>query len=167
MTNNVCSFFVFHFSMEHSICQVYACVMLYDDSRKQWMPSGGTPGMSRVHIYQHQSNNSYRVVGRLMSDQSVSIYTLLDGDKQNMCEVLNLDSQNWNALFWTLFSNQQCEGYLFVVKCTLYYHFCYVNWFKLIVACTSDLNDHNKKAMAYQNLEQVHESWLQPVSIGY
>ena len=30
--------------------------------------------MARVHIYQHQSNNTFRVVGRLMTDQSVSIF---------------------------------------------------------------------------------------------
>ncbi|XP_072031784.1 uncharacterized protein [Amphiura filiformis] len=70
--------------MEQSICQVYASVMLYDDGRRQWMPSGGAPGMARVHIYQHQSNNTYRVVGRLMADQSVVINcAILKGLKYN------------------------------------------------------------------------------------
>ncbi len=39
--------------------------------------------------------------------------------------------------------------------------------FKLTMGRTSDLNDQNTKAMAYQNLEEVHELWLKPLSNGY
>ncbi len=35
------------------------------------------------------------------------------------------------------------------------------------VVHTSDQNDHNTKAMTYQNSEQMHEPWLEPVSNGY
>ena len=47
------------------------------------------------------------------------------------------------------------------------YSCCYINWFTLTVAHTIDQNDHSTKAMAHQNLEQVHEPWLEPVSNGY
>ena len=65
-------FSLFFYSVEKSICQAFASVMLYDDNLKKWM-SSGVQGMSRVHIYQHTVNNSFRVVGRLTADQSVSM----------------------------------------------------------------------------------------------
>lgn len=45
--------------------------MLYDDSLKKWVPSGLSCGPSKVHIYQHVVNNTYRVVGRKLQDQEV------------------------------------------------------------------------------------------------
>lgn len=58
---------------EVSLCQARATVMLYDDAGKRWVPAGtGGQTVSRVHIYQNPSNNSFRVVGRkLQTDQQV------------------------------------------------------------------------------------------------
>ncbi|KAL0609291.1 Protein enabled-like protein [Plecturocebus cupreus] len=53
---------------EQSICQARAAVMVYDDANKKWVPAGGSTGFSRVHIYHHTGNNTFRVVGRKIQD---------------------------------------------------------------------------------------------------
>ncbi|XP_058165332.1 protein enabled homolog isoform X6 [Dasypus novemcinctus] len=58
---------------EQSICQARAAVMVYDDANKKWVPAGGSAGFSRVHIYHHTGNNSFRVVGRKIQDHQVVI----------------------------------------------------------------------------------------------
>lgn len=45
--------------------------MIYEDSIKRWVPSGSSSGLSKVHIYHHQVNNSFRVVGRKLQDLEV------------------------------------------------------------------------------------------------
>lgn len=45
--------------------------MVYDDLNKKWLPSGSSSGLSRVHIYQHSQNNTFRVVGRKIQDHEV------------------------------------------------------------------------------------------------
>jgi hypothetical protein len=45
--------------------------MVYDDVSKKWIPSGTSSGLSKVHIYQHQINNTFRVVGRKLQDHEV------------------------------------------------------------------------------------------------
>jgi hypothetical protein len=45
--------------------------MVYDDVNKKWIPSGTSSGLSKVHIYQHQVNNTFRVVGRKLQDHEV------------------------------------------------------------------------------------------------
>ena len=57
---------------EHSIAAARASVMLYDDSLKKWVPSGASTGLSKVHIYHHSVNNTFRVVGRKIQDHEVS-----------------------------------------------------------------------------------------------
>ena len=57
---------------EVSIASARASVMVYDDSNKRWMPSGTSSGLSKVHIYHHQTNNSFRVVGRKLHDHEVT-----------------------------------------------------------------------------------------------
>ena len=50
-----------------------ASVMLHDDVGKKWVPAGtaATPGgLSKVQIYQHMQNNTFRVVGRRLQDPS-------------------------------------------------------------------------------------------------
>uniref|UniRef100_UPI00358F946C vasodilator-stimulated phosphoprotein-like n=1 Tax=Myxine glutinosa TaxID=7769 RepID=UPI00358F946C len=59
-------------SGEQSISQVKAMVMSYDDNGKKWMPSGGTPGFSNVHLYENV-NGSYRVVGHHSQTRQVVI----------------------------------------------------------------------------------------------
>lgn len=56
---------------EVSIASARASVMVYDDSNKRWIPSGTSSGLSKVHIYHHQTNNSFRVVGRKLQDHEV------------------------------------------------------------------------------------------------
>lgn len=45
--------------------------MVYDDANKKWVPAGGSTGFSRVHIYHHTGNNTFRVVGRKIQDHQV------------------------------------------------------------------------------------------------
>lgn len=65
--------FFFPFPSEQSICQARAAVMVYDDANKKWVPAGGSTGFSRVHIYHHTGNNTFRVVGRKIQDHQVRI----------------------------------------------------------------------------------------------
>uniref|UniRef100_A0A2K6ER17 ENAH actin regulator n=1 Tax=Propithecus coquereli TaxID=379532 RepID=A0A2K6ER17_PROCO len=53
--------------------QARAAVMVYDDANKKWVPAGGSTGFSRVHIYHHTGNNTFRVVGRKIQDHQVVI----------------------------------------------------------------------------------------------
>ena len=59
-------------SSEQSLTSARANVMIYDDAHKKWVPSGSSSGPSKVHIYQHMFNNTFRVVGRKLQDQEVS-----------------------------------------------------------------------------------------------
>lgn len=67
-------FAYFIFYSEQSICQARAAVMVYDDANKKWVPAGGSTGFSRVHIYHHTGNNTFRVVGRKIQDHQVRVY---------------------------------------------------------------------------------------------
>lgn len=65
-----------------------AMVMIYDDSNKRWMPSGSSAGLSKVHIYHHSVNNTFRVVGRKLQDHEVVINcAILKGLKYNQATV--------------------------------------------------------------------------------
>ncbi|XP_067007842.2 protein enabled [Anabrus simplex] len=69
---------------EQSIASARASVMIYDDVNKKWIPSGSSSGLSKVHIYQHQINNTFRVVGRKLQDHEVVINcAILKGLKYN------------------------------------------------------------------------------------
>ncbi|XP_066280082.1 vasodilator-stimulated phosphoprotein-like isoform X3 [Branchiostoma lanceolatum] len=69
---------------EVSIAQSRASVMIYDDANKKWIPAGGSSGISRVHIYHHQVNSTFRVVGRKQNDHQVVINcAILKGLKYN------------------------------------------------------------------------------------
>ncbi|XP_037077133.1 protein enabled homolog [Pollicipes pollicipes] len=69
---------------EQSLTSARANVMIYDDAHKKWVPSGSSSGPSKVHIYQHMVNNTYRVVGRKLHDQEVVINcAVLKGLKYN------------------------------------------------------------------------------------
>uniref|UniRef100_A0A2K5EGG5 WH1 domain-containing protein n=1 Tax=Aotus nancymaae TaxID=37293 RepID=A0A2K5EGG5_AOTNA len=58
---------------EQSICQARAAAMVYGDANKKWVPAVGSTGFSRVHIYHHTGNNTFRVVGRKIQDHQVVI----------------------------------------------------------------------------------------------
>lgn len=47
--------------------------MVYDDTQKKWVPSGSSSGLSKVQIYHHLQNNTFRVVGRKLQDHEVVI----------------------------------------------------------------------------------------------
>ncbi|XP_014806259.1 PREDICTED: protein enabled homolog isoform X4 [Calidris pugnax] len=64
---------LYSYHSEQSICQARAAVMVYDDANKKWVPAGGSTGFSRVHIYHHTGNNTFRVVGRKIQDHQVVI----------------------------------------------------------------------------------------------
>ena len=56
---------------EVAIVSSRASVMIYDDQSKKWVPSGNTQGLSKVQIYHHTANNTFRVVGRKLQDHEV------------------------------------------------------------------------------------------------
>ena len=62
---------VLNLCSEQSIAQSRASVMLYNNERKEWEHSGGSSGISRVHVYHHPVNNTYRIVGRKVQDHTV------------------------------------------------------------------------------------------------
>ncbi|KAK7864969.1 hypothetical protein R5R35_004949 [Gryllus longicercus] len=73
-----------YWACEQSIASARASVMIYDDVNKKWVPSGSSSGLSKVHIYQHQVNNTFRVVGRKLQDHEVVINcAILKGLKYN------------------------------------------------------------------------------------
>jgi hypothetical protein len=62
------------FFSEVPIVSARANVMLYDDPNKKWIPAGNgqQQGLSKVQIYRHTGNNTFRVVGRKMANHEVS-----------------------------------------------------------------------------------------------
>ena len=48
-----------------------ASVMLYNNDKKTWEPAEGIRGMSYVQVYHHEGNNTFRIVGRSMTDHQV------------------------------------------------------------------------------------------------
>lgn len=59
------------FFSEQSIASARASVMVYDDVNRKWIPSGTSSGLSKVQIYHHVTNNTFRVVGRKLGDHEV------------------------------------------------------------------------------------------------
>lgn len=59
------------------IISAKANVMVYDDVSKKWNPSGSSPGLSKVYIYQSLLNQTYRVVGRKVQDHECVINCML------------------------------------------------------------------------------------------
>ncbi|XP_061015395.1 ena/VASP-like protein isoform X4 [Dama dama] len=72
-------------SIEQSICQARASVMVYDDTSKKWVPiKPGQQGFSRINIYHNTASNTFRVVGVKLQDQQVVInYSIVKGLKYN------------------------------------------------------------------------------------
>ncbi|XP_055945299.1 ena/VASP-like protein isoform X2 [Argiope bruennichi] len=58
---------------EQSVASARASVLVYDSQMKKWVPSGTSSGLSKVHIYHHVENNTFRVVGRKVQDHEVVI----------------------------------------------------------------------------------------------
>lgn len=69
---------------EQSVASARAAVLVYDDNNKKWVPSGSSSGLSKVHIYQHTVQGTFRVVGRKLHDHEVVINcAILKGLKYN------------------------------------------------------------------------------------
>merc|ERR1719400_1717958 len=84
MASQRCTFKMSDKRPEQSIAAARASVMVYDDLNKKWVPSGSSHGLSKVHIYHHFINNTFRVVGRKLQDHEVVINcAILKGLKYN------------------------------------------------------------------------------------
>lgn len=105
--------FILHFlcisiCSEQSIIGARASVMVYDDNQKKWIPSGTSSGLSKVHIYHHQQNNTFRVVGRKLQDHEVVINcSILKGLKYNQATPTFHQWRDSKFVYGLNFSSQQ------------------------------------------------------------
>lgn len=82
--------------------------MVYDDNQKKWIPSGTSSGLSKVHIYHHQQNNTFRVVGRKLQDHEVVINcSILKGLKYNQATPTFHQWRDSKFVYGLNFSSQQ------------------------------------------------------------
>lgn len=82
--------------------------MVYDDGQKKWVPSGSSSGLSKVHIYHHQQNNTFRVVGRKLQDHEVVINcSILKGLKYNQATATFHQWRDSKFVYGLNFSSQQ------------------------------------------------------------
>lgn len=101
-------FLIFFFYSEQSIIGARASVMVYDDNQKKWVPSGTSSGLSKVHIYHHQQNNTFRVVGRKLQDHEVVINcSILKGLKYNQATPTFHQWRDSKFVYGLNFSSQQ------------------------------------------------------------
>ncbi|KAL3874577.1 hypothetical protein ACJMK2_037565 [Sinanodonta woodiana] len=94
---------------EVAIVSARANVMVYDETSKKWIPSGstGTPGLSKVQIYHHTQNTTFRVVGRKLQDHEVVI---------NCAVLKNLKYNQATPTFHQWRDNRQVYGLNFANK---------------------------------------------------
>lgn len=96
------------FCSEQSIIGARASVMVYDDNQKKWIPSGTSSGLSKVQIYHHQQNNTFRVVGRKLQDHEVVINcSILKGLKYNQATATFHQWRDSKFVYGLNFSSQQ------------------------------------------------------------
>lgn len=82
--------------------------MVYDDVQKKWIPSGTSSGLSKVQIYHHQQNNTFRVVGRKLQDHEVVINcSILKGLKYNQATATFHQWRDSKSVYGLNFSSQQ------------------------------------------------------------
>lgn len=99
--------FLFWYS-EQSIIGARASVMVYDDNQKKWVPSGSSSGLSKVQIYHHQQNNTFRVVGRKLQDHEVVINcSIVKGLKYNQATTTFHQWRDSKFVYGLNFSSQQ------------------------------------------------------------
>lgn len=94
--------------------------MVYDDANKKWVPAGGSTGFSRVHIYHHTGNNTFRVVGRKIQDHQVSesLKILSKHFKLIFCFLLTL--RNTSLVIWEI---QIVNLFSFLTRIMKFYDF--------------------------------------------
>jgi len=72
--------------------------MLYDDPSKKWVFVGNAQqqGLSKVRIYRHTGNNTFRVVGRKMVNGEVSstFYSPLFISNEPLATIFNIANLN-------------------------------------------------------------------------
>lgn len=96
------------FHSELSIISARASVMVYDDTQKKWVPSGSSSGLSKVQIYHHQQNNTFRVVGRKLQDHEVVINcSIIQGLKYNQATTTFHQWRDSKFVYGLNFSSQQ------------------------------------------------------------
>lgn len=82
--------------------------MLYDDIQKKWVPSSSSSGLSKVQIYHHQQNNTFRVVGRKLQDHEVVINcSILKGLKYNQATATFHQWRDSKCVYGLNFSSSQ------------------------------------------------------------
>lgn len=81
--------------------------MLYNNERKEWEHSGGSSGISRVHVYHHPIHNTYRIVGRKLQDHAVFFQLVYSNsffcDKLLLARVWILSWKSYLASFMKIF----------------------------------------------------------------
>ncbi|XP_022256137.1 vasodilator-stimulated phosphoprotein-like isoform X2 [Limulus polyphemus] len=97
-----------HTSSEQSVASVRASVMIYDDQNKKWIPSGSSSGLSKVHLYHHVTNNTFRVVGRKLQDHEVVINcSIIKGLKYNQATATFLQWRDSRQVYGLNFSSKE------------------------------------------------------------
>lgn len=139
-------FFNFSYS-EQSIASARASVMVYDDVNKKWIPSGSSSGLSKVHIYQHTAQQTFRVVGRKLQDHEVGFID--NGVTQTVRKQFSCLHKISNVgLCRRLIAKSDISW--MARPCDLLYSFCFVtyrislliisrivqNYFRVFVVCT-------------------------------
>ena len=95
-------------SSEQSIIGARASVMIYDENLKKWIPSGNSSGLSKVQIFHHIQNNTFRVVGRKLQDHEVVINcSIVKGLKYNQATATFHQWRDSKYVYGLNFSSQQ------------------------------------------------------------
>ncbi|KAG5676341.1 hypothetical protein PVAND_006184 [Polypedilum vanderplanki] len=93
---------------EQSIIGARASVMIYDENLKKWIPSGNSSGLSKVQIFHHIQNNTFRVVGRKLQDHEVVINcSIVKGLKYNQATATFHQWRDSKYVYGLNFSSQQ------------------------------------------------------------
>lgn len=97
-----------HNNSEQSIIGARASVMIYDEGLKKWIPSGNSSGLSKVQIFHHIQNNTFRVVGRKLQDHEVVINcSIVKGLKYNQATATFHQWRDSKFVYGLNFSSQQ------------------------------------------------------------
>jgi hypothetical protein len=82
--------------------------MIYDEGLKKWIPSGNSSGLSKVQIFHHIQNNTFRVVGRKLQDHEVVINcSIVKGLKYNQATATFHQWRDSKFVYGLNFSSQQ------------------------------------------------------------
>nr|XP_022300974.1 uncharacterized protein LOC111109183 [Crassostrea virginica] len=92
---------------EVPIVSVWANVLLYDDAAKKWVVSSTTRGLSKVQIYRHTTNTTFRVVGRMLINKEVTINCVISrGTKYDEATPTFLQLRDNRVVYGLNFANE-------------------------------------------------------------